>query len=277
MSVQWYKKLLPVLTGSLPPKPSSNQYSMWYERFVTSYCRLVGLYVLNEQDSPTILIAEDAAIAPTAILSPFQAWAEFLEGGYGYTNTHQGFMRSGRMGATREDIWRCYYSTLTIFLQARVVIIDSSPPQKQFDELYWVQSHYGEALQAGQSFPAADKATPRIDEFVHQLTANWNVVLTAYWPDKISESRSKLTMCKMAVNVSNYYDQVEWRALKSRTLVLTASRFIDLQPHTALQKFLFDLYIYGGFQASKKITAPLSGEGGNNADQKKQGQGRTLN
>ena len=56
------------------------------------------------------------------------------------------------MGATRQDIWRCYYSTLTTLLQARIVAVNISPPQKQLGELHWAQSPLVEATFARSVF-----------------------------------------------------------------------------------------------------------------------------
>lgn len=220
-AVQTYESMLPYTSSAQASFGATAEHRRWTERLLARYCLLSSRYVKSKSKKPKDLRLFASLIAPTSILAPFRAWAEFWE-----TRSDNKFeMIEGLVGKgdiSRKLVWQAYYDTLSLLLQIESTYPSTSttqsssgkgpplyeaeffskPKSQQCIELKRIESIYEQFLLNELKFPKANDNTPEIENWVDQVIANWKVLCGNTWLDedhvdggKASTGRKVLAVC----------------------------------------------------------------------------------
>lgn len=182
---------------------------------------LSSRYAKSKAHQPKELHTTSSLIAPTVLLAPFRAWADFWEA-QGDRNAGTLQDSGDRGDIPRREVWQAYYETFSIVLQTESTYPSlsathdpsgkqspcyeteffSKPKLLQCAELRRVEAIYEELLLNELNFPKANEATPEIEAWVDQVISNWKVVCGPTWMDedhpeggKENTSRKVLAVC----------------------------------------------------------------------------------
>ena len=201
-AVKWYGNMLHVLDNQVASEWQTDGFQMWYERFLASYCILVGHIVRDNRSQYATQSEGDFLVQPDAILTPFQAWSKFINGFVSYKITQQRFMPYDKE-ATREIVWRLAYNTISVIVQDGFEASVFTHPAEAYRVLRDIQRSYHQVMMSRNSFPPADATTPKMEEWVFQITANWKAVMKAPWCDSSITPVEKLEYSEKLVDVSS--------------------------------------------------------------------------
>lgn len=104
--------------------------------------------------------------------------------------------------ATRNMTWRAAYNTLSMIIQDRLEEGAFKEPTYAYDALLEIQDGYHKVVVARNKFPPANSTTPRVEEWIFQITANWKAIMHAAWSDEYLQASGKLEFSNKLVEVS---------------------------------------------------------------------------
>ncbi len=202
-AVQTYESLLPYISSAQSSFGNTTEHRRWTERLLARHCLLTSHYVKSNARKPTELLLSSSLIAPTFLLAPFRAWAEFW-----VVKSDQNTSKMGDQLIKNYIppllVWQAYHDTLSILFQIESIYpslsaIKSTPGKstqlyqseffaksrsQQCLELKRVESIYEDFLLKELKFPRAKEATPEIEAWVDQVMANWGVLCGPTWHDE---------------------------------------------------------------------------------------------
>ena len=160
---------------------------------LSRHCAIASSHVLRNARQPRSLLIGESLFEPASILKPFRAWAQLWD-------SQQSALEISSHDRMR--VWKSYYDTLSILVQANV----SSPV---FDsrlqpgiELKRVEGIYQAILMRENNFPRADQLTPEIESWADQIMVNWRTLHDSAWTDEDLRPGGKLAMGRELLDVS---------------------------------------------------------------------------
>lgn len=220
-AVQTYESMLPYISNTQLSFGATTEHRRWSELLLARHCLLSSRYVKSKSKKPKELLVFSSLIAPTSILAPFRAWAEFWDAKPDKRPELQQCL-AGKGEISRKLVWQAYYDTMSLLLQIETVYPSTSaaqnssrkgtpsyeteffskPRSQQCIELKRIESIYEEFLLNELKFPKANEPTPEIENWVDQVMVNWKMMCGNSWLDddhevggKESAGRKVLAVC----------------------------------------------------------------------------------
>lgn len=199
-AVQTYESMLPYISNAQSSYGSTIEHRRWTERLLARYCLLTCRYVKSKAHQPKDLLLSSSLIAPTFLLAPFRAWAEFWDIKLDQ-NTRNSSAPFYHRDISPIVVWQAYYDTLSTlsqfestpsFISAMKTTFGegdlpheacffATSKSQQCAELKRVESIYEGFLLNDLNFPKANEATPEVEAWVDQVMNNWSVLCGPTW------------------------------------------------------------------------------------------------
>jgi tetratricopeptide (TPR) repeat protein len=177
-ALETFESALPILSSiSTPPQLNKKELMSWSELLLTGFC-MTSSHALRTKATPML---------ETDTLSAFRAYAKFWD---------SASVRSGgrvlNAGASRREVWKEYYITLSEILQQHLpfpttalttAYAEASTRLQQRAELKRVETNYETLLLSEVDFPKAEEPSEEVEAFVQLAMQNWRIFCGNTWQE----------------------------------------------------------------------------------------------
>jgi cargo-transport protein YPP1 len=197
-ALETFKSALPMLSSiSAKSVDASPEQRIWTELLLTQFCLLSSHTIKTKLSS----------LLESETLSAFRAWASFWE-------HNQASSPAGGYAAysdvSRRQIWKEYYTTLSIILQQGLpypttsiatAYTDYSSRNQQQAELQRVESKYEDLLLKEVQFPRADQANDEVEDWADLVVQNWKVLSGSNWLDEDEDHSGREAVSRRVLDI----------------------------------------------------------------------------